>query len=209
MTRETRESGERRHERPRRAPGVPREGLAGPEARDRQRTATTRPTALDERLASQSPAEPEPSRRPPLLGALPVLLGVVAGVALCAGGALLLRVVFAGTPTPPAAPPTGATTSAICADLLGQRYSDLYTRLAPALQAQGTEAQFVASQGALDTLQGRVTACQAQTGPVAGASAPVTLTLQRAQAGSLVAHLTLSDADGGDAWRIAAYDATI
>ncbi len=130
--------------------------------------------------------------------AAPVLLGVLAGLALCGLGYLTLTLL---TPRQPDVRPTAR---AICADLTGQRYDQLYMLLAPALQAQGTEAQFIASQRELDQLQGRVTDCSTSSVAISGASASVTFTLMRAGATQPTTAQASLGADG-NAWRITAY----
>ncbi len=143
-------------------------------------------------------APPETARRWRRLIATPILLGALAGLALCGLGYLALNL-FSGH-QPDAQP----AARAICADLTTQRYDQLYTLLDPALQAQGTEAQFAASQRELDQLQGRVTTCAPGATTISGASASVAFSLTRAgspQPASALASLT-SD---GTSWRIAAY----
>jgi hypothetical protein len=131
-------------------------------------------------------------------GYTPILLGVMAGLVACgliALGARLLE---------PRQADIQPAMRAVCADLMGQRYDDLYSLLAPALQAQGTEAQFVASQREVDQLQGQVTACEPGTPSVNGAQAIAPFTLTRAESFQPVAAqvaLTLSDGT----WRIASY----
>lgn len=139
--------------------------------------------------------ERQPMRRLP---AAPVLLGALAGLALCGLGYFTLSLIY---PRPPEIQPTAR---AICADLTAQRYDQLYTLLDPALQAQGTEAQFVASQRELDKLQGPVTGCATASVTVSGANAGVTFTLTRTgsrQPASAQATLTMD----GASWHVTAY----
>lgn len=131
-------------------------------------------------------------------GALPVLLGALAGLALCA--VVILALTLAAAPPPDPAP----TARMICADLTSQRYDSLYTLLAPSLQSQGTQAQFVASQRQLDVLLGPVQSCQTSIDATSGGVARVALTLQRGQAAAAQARLALTQAPGG--WRISSYD---
>jgi hypothetical protein len=131
-------------------------------------------------------------------GYTPILLGVLAGLIACGLSALGARLLE------PHQPDIQPTTRAICADLMGQRYDSLYNLLAPALQAQGTEAQFVASQREVDQLQGQVTACAPGAPSVSGAQATAPFTLTRAESLQPVTAqvaLTLS----GGTWRIANY----
>lgn len=133
--------------------------------------------------------------------ALPILLGVAAGLAICALAyfALTLR---AG-PTPDPTP----TARAICADLTTQKYDSLYTLLSPDLQSQGTEAQFVASQRELDSLLGPTRTCQAAVMANTGSQATIALTLQRGQTAAKSAQVALAEAQGN--WRITSYDQTV
>lgn len=132
------------------------------------------------------------------LGAAPALLGVLAGLALCGLGYLALTLF---TPRQPDIQPTAL---AICADLAGQRYDDLYARLDPALQAQGTAAQFAASQRELDQLQGVVKACSVASAPVAAGQGAINFTLTRAGASRPVSAAATLTPDGST-WRISAY----
>lgn len=131
-------------------------------------------------------------------GILPILLGVMAGVALCvvAYAALTFNAKPAPDPTP--------TARVICADLSAQRYDALYAMLAPNLQAQGSAAQFAASQRELDSLQGAVTACAATVASQSDGVAGITLNLRRGAAPAVSAQVTLTQAGAG--WRISAYD---
>jgi hypothetical protein len=132
-------------------------------------------------------------------GGLPILLGVAAGLALCAVVYLTLTLTAGRAPDP------APTARAICADLTSQRYDNLYTLLAPDLQRQGTQAQFTASQRELDRLLGPAKSCAATVNSTSGGAADVTLALQRGQAAS--AQLTLIEEQGS--WRIASYGQTI
>jgi hypothetical protein len=134
-----------------------------------------------------------------LRGPLPVLLGIVAGLGLCA--VVYLALTFSAGP----APDPAQTAHAICADLTTQRYDNLYALLSPDLQQQGAEAQFAASQRELDSLLGPVRSCRATIGSNGGGAAGVTLALQRGQATN--AQVALTQAQG--AWRIASYDQTV
>lgn len=130
---------------------------------------------------------------------LPVALGVAAGLALC--GLVYLALTFFNQPAPDPAP----TARAICADLTTQRYDGLYTLLSPDLQAQGSAGQFSASQRELDQLIGPARTCAASVSSVSGATADISLTLQRTKASE--AQVTLIQVSG--AWRIASYEQTV
>jgi hypothetical protein len=138
-------------------------------------------------------------------GGLPILLGVAAGLALCALAYFALT--FAA-PQATLAPDPAPTARAICADLSGQHYDTLYALLTPDLQRQGTEAQFAASQRELDSLLGAVHGCQASVTTNGGGAAAITLRLQRGQTPAAGAHLALAQTQGG-AWRIASYDQNV
>lgn len=132
---------------------------------------------------------------------VPLLLGALAGLALC--GLAYVALVLS-TPRQPLITPVAR---AICADLTGQRYDDLYTRLDPALRAQGTAAQFAASQRELDQIQGAVTACAPTNSTVSGGTASLTFTLTRAGSHQpSQAHTSLTS--DGSTWRITAYSDT-
>lgn len=148
-------------------------------------------------LGADSPQQRVTAAR--MRGGLPILLGVAAGLALCA--VVYLVMTLTAGPAPDPAP----TARAICADLTSQRYDNLYTLLSPDLQRQGTEAQFTASQRELDRLLGPTKNCAATVNSTSGGAANVTLALQRGQAAS--ARLALTQTQGS--WRIASYDQAI
>jgi hypothetical protein len=117
-------------------------------------------------------------------------------------GALIL---FAPRVASPPAP--NATMQTLCADLTAQRYADAYALLSPRLQAQGSQAQFVASQRELDALQGDVTTCSAAIVNVAGSNASASLQVTRAHAKTASAAVTLTAI--GSAWRVDSYDTAV
>lgn len=129
----------------------------------------------------------------------PIALGIMAGLALCGLG--YLTITLFNQPTPDVAP----TARAICADLTAQRYDSLYSLLSSDLQAQGTPAQFVASQRELDRLLGPVHACSVSATSVGGGAGELTLAMQRERA--IVAHVSLTQTSRN--WRIASYDQTV
>lgn len=151
-------------------------------------------------VAAESRGQRAQAGKPPR-SALPVLLGVAAGLAICAlvYFALTLRAGPAPDPTP--------TARAICADLTTQQYDSLYTLLSPDLQSQGTEAQFVASQRELDSLLGSTRTCRVTVLSNTGSAATISLTLQRGQTAAKGAQVALALAQGN--WRIASYDQNI
>jgi len=135
---------------------------------------------------------------------MPILLGLGAGIALVA---LALGALILLTPRPAAPPAPSLTTQAFCADLTAQRYADAYALLSPRLQAQGSQAQFVASQRELDALQGDVTACSSAIVNVAGGSASASLQVTRAHTKSASAAVTLVAV--GSSWRVDSYDTAV
>lgn len=134
-------------------------------------------------------------------GALPILLGALAGLALCALAYLALT--LSAKPAPNPAP----TARTICADLTAQRYESLYTLLSPDLQRQGSAAQFAASQRELDSLLGPVRACHASVTSESGGVVSLALTLQRGQTAAASAQVTLDEAQG--VWRVSSYDQNV
>lgn len=131
-------------------------------------------------------------------GIVPILLGVMAGLALCAVAYAALT--FNNKPAPD---PTPAA-RAICADLSAQRYDALYAMLSSNLQSEGSEAQFAASQRELDSLQGAVTGCAPTVASQSDGVAALTLNLRRGAAPAVSAQVTLAQA--GNDWRISSYD---
>lgn len=143
-------------------------------------------------------AKPDGEKRPRRAPAMPVLLGALAGLALCGLGYLALNL-FTGRQ-----PDVQPTVRAICADLTARRYDHLYTLLTPALQAQGSEAQFVASQQELDALLGPVKACA--PGPLSTSGSTTTIPFSLTRAGSIQpASAQVALAVSADTWRISAY----
>jgi hypothetical protein len=144
------------------------------------------------------PSEPRGAFRGSL-GLLPILLGAVAGLVLCA----VVYLIFSATSAPRVDPTP--TAHAICADLTAQRYEHLYTLLSPDLQSQGDAAQFAASQRELDSLRGAAHTCRASVGSLGTSPVVVTLRLQRTQ--SVSARVTLIQTSSG--WRVSAYDENV
>ncbi|MFI5273072.1 MAG: hypothetical protein ACHQ4H_08585 [Ktedonobacterales bacterium] len=142
-----------------------------------------------------------PSARPGLLRRQSgVIAGAVAGFLLCALVFLIVRAITGASRTPPPA----ATAQTLCADLRTQHYADLYTQLAPALQAAGTAAQFTASQQELDRLRGPVTGCTYTLSQVSDSGAAVRFTITRDSAAPAPASVTLRSSAG--VWQIESYD---
>lgn len=133
------------------------------------------------------------ARLPP---AMPVLTGALAGLILCGLGYLALHALS------PRQPDVAPTLRAVCADLTAQRYDHLYTLLDPKLRADGTQAQFIASQRQVDALLGRATTCAAGTPSATGSSVSVAFTLTRG-AQTPPAQAALVSESGS--WRIVSY----
>lgn len=131
------------------------------------------------------------------LGALPIMLGVVAGLALCGVGLVALNSFSGGRPPAPS-----SMVGSICDDLSAQKYDDLYSLLAPNLQQQGSQTQFVASQRELDIVLGPVTSCHDATSWTGTGAARATLTLERKSEATSVVTLIYRQSD----WRIDAFD---
>ena len=154
-------------------------------------------------------AKPAPRRT---LQALPVTLGLVAGVLLVIVGATLLS---RGS-TPPAnstaakTPAFAPTARQLCDDLTAQRYDDLYGLLAPAQQQIGPRDQFVAVQRQLDAQLGAVRTCVYQASQQDAGH--VTLTLSLTRGSSSAAPVTTAQAQltwEQQGWRISDYDTSL
>lgn len=157
--------------------------------------------------AERAPTRPAaaPARaRPGWRRFTPILLGLVAGIALVAVGLAALTI-FAPRVAQPQAP--SVTTQALCGDLKSQQYGAAYVLLSPHLQTQGTEAQFVASQRELDALQGAVTTCSSTIINVTGGSASAALQVTRAHTPAASGAVTLTLV--GAVWRVDAYDTSV
>lgn len=139
------------------------------------------------------------------LGRVPLLLGVICGLAFCAIGGLVLTV-LQGSAQPSLPTPDG-TAHEICTDLLGQGYANLYGLLSAMQQANGAEAEFAASQRQLDIAAGSVTRCAASATTTANGQAQAQITLVRGTAAATSGMCTLIYVDGG--WRLDAYDASV
>ena len=149
------------------------------------------------RPQSQPPEEVAP-RRAARWGGLAIVLGALAGIAVCA-------VVFGGLylVNGRAASPDGAA-QALCADLQAQNYAAAYGMLAPALQHEGTAQQFALSQQQLDGIKGKVTACVYTITSADSAQSSVTLTVTRALGGSMSGAVHFQYL--GNAWKVDSYD---
>jgi hypothetical protein len=95
----------------------------------------------------------------------------------------------------------------VCDALATRDYATAYADLSTALQQQGTEEQFAASQQDLDRLDGAVTSCSFSNPRVSGSNATFTLNVRRAQSGAASGTLRLVFERGG--WKVDAYDASV
>lgn len=150
--------------------------------------------------AAAVPREPAGTARG-IARRLPLLLGAITGVLLCAAAIALTALLAPRTPDP------RSTARALCDDLTSQDYAAAYTLLAPTVRAQGTQAQFVASQRQLDVLRGRVTRCAYTISGASTASAIVTLSLTRGPEAAATAEVRLIFA--GHDWLVSAFDTSL
>lgn len=133
-------------------------------------------------------------------GYLAVVLGVATGALLCVAIFAIIQLVNGRAPRPE------ATAQALCDDLTSQRYDAAFALLSSGLQAQGTQAQFIASQQQLDTLLGKATRCSFTVQSADASSASVALVATRAgKSATGSVRLTRQ----GDGWRVAAYDTSV
>lgn len=145
-------------------------------------------------------ARPAPRRA---LRFLPVVLGMVAGVALVIVGLSLLSRGSA-TAQPPSFTPTARQ---VCNDLTAQRYDDLYGLLSTAQQQIGPRDQFVAVQRQLDAQLGATHTCAYSAAQQDASHVTLTLTLTRGAAPAAQAQAQLTYERNG--WRISDYDSAL
>lgn len=135
----------------------------------------------------------------------PWVLGLLAGVSL-SGVMLILLLTFAAPAANQAPPSPQPTAQSFCADLVMRHYDAAYALLSTAQQAQGTAAQFTASQRELDTLQGPVTQCVSTVSHVGATQASATLRITRnARTSDGALTLVLQ----GSSWRVDSYDTSV
>ena len=137
------------------------------------------------------------------LRALPVALGIVAGVALVIIGATLLSHRSSAAPPPSFIP----TARQLCNDLTTQRYDDLYDLLAPVQQQIGVRDQFIAVQRQLDAQLGTTRACVYSATASDTSHVTLTLTLTRGTAPAATAQAQLTYQQ--QRWRISDYDSSL
>jgi hypothetical protein len=135
----------------------------------------------------------------------PLLLGGICGLAICLAGGLVLTAIQGGAR--PSLPAPDGTARAICADLLARDYAKLYGLLSVAQRANGTEAEFAASQRRLDIAAGSVTRCAASVATTASGQAQAQITLARGGAATSSGMCALIYGDGD--WRLDAYDPAV
>ncbi len=94
-----------------------------------------------------------------------------------------------------------------CDALVARDYPTAYAYLSTALQGQGTEEQFAASQRDLDRIKGTVTRCAFSYVRVSGPRAVFQMNVARAQAGTATGVLQL--VFERNSWKVDAYDANV
>jgi hypothetical protein len=173
-----------------------------PPTRIRQRAAPSpTPRPAGHRQEHPLSQEDEGRERPALRGRIQLLV-----IAALAGA--LLAVALAGFLA--FASRTGTASVAaqrICDALVARDYPSAYADLSDALQRQGTEEQFAASQQDLDRLNGTVTSCTFAYPHVAGSRATFTLDVTRTSKGTASGALRLVYERGR--WRVDAYDTNV
>ena len=153
------------------------------------------------RMPSGPGRAPQPPARPWWRRQIGLLLGVAAGLVVCA-----LALVIANAITGPRMPPPAPTAQAICSDLERQDYADLFSRLAAA-QRSGTEQQFAASQRELDRLRGQVTSCTYTLPSVRSGAALARLSVVRGTGSPEQADIELGAENG--TWLVESYDTSV
>jgi hypothetical protein len=94
-----------------------------------------------------------------------------------------------------------------CDALVARDYPTAYADLSAALQGQGTEEQFAASQQDLDRIDGVVTSCALSYVRVSGSRAVFRLNVTRARTGMATGVLQL--VFERNTWKVDAYDANV
>lgn len=130
-----------------------------------------------------------------------VAAGLLAIVLLAGGGTALYKLDHA---------PEEAAAQ-FCAAVAASHYDQAYALLATPLQARFTRAAFIRMGAALDSAEGRVTACGEAGGGafdhrLGSGDATVTVRITRAQGDTFSGHMRLVD-DGG--WKVVALDASL
>ena len=133
-------------------------------------------------------------------GGIGIIIAALLGVVLAL--ALAVFLIFGSRPGT-----ASLAAQHFCDALVARDYASAYAQLTPALQQQGTEELFAASQRELDALHGPATACTFGDANVRNSSATFVLTVTRVRVGAAAGTLRLSFTAG--AWRIAAYDSNV
>ncbi|HEX9413453.1 MAG TPA: hypothetical protein VF916_08095 [Ktedonobacterales bacterium] len=129
-----------------------------------------------------------------------ILIGALVGI-VCAGGVALFLIFGSQSGT------ASVAAQHFCDVLVAHDYATAYADLSQALQQEGTEEQFAASQHLLDTLRGPATACTFSNANVRGSHATFILRVTRARTGAASGTLQLvSETEG---WKVASYDANV
>lgn len=152
-----------------------------------------RQSPLERVLAEQAQQSPRPRRG----NRLALALGAATGLVLCLLALAVVLIVNGRSSAPDAA------AQSLCADLSAQDYASMYTMLVPKLQAEGTQAQFAASQKELDTIRGKVAACSYTTNQADGSQAAMTFQLTR-HSGSSRGYVHFIYVNG--TWKVDNYD---
>lgn len=160
-------------------------------------------------MTGRTQGDTEPRQRPdraapvgtsPLRQRLPIVLGAATGILVCA--VVFAAILLLGRS--PSSPDTAA--QALCSALQTQDYAATYGDLSGALQQQGTQAQFIASQRELDIVSGATRACGYSIQHNDGTVATVLFTITRQTSGARQA--TARFVLDGDSWRLDYYDAS-
>ena len=94
--------------------------------------------------------------------------------------------------------------TAYVADIQRHQYAAAYALLAPDLRHTESEQSFAARMGAIETIDGRITAVSAVSQQQSGATTVVQLSITRARRGTFTAHLAV--VRSGGAWLIIGAD---
>jgi hypothetical protein len=143
--------------------------------------------------------QPEPAPASPR-GRAGIIIAALVGVVLALGVAGFL--IFGSRPGM-----ASLAAQHFCDALVSHDYASAYAQLSPALQHQGSEDLFAASQRDLDALRGPATACSFGDANVRNTSATFVLTVTRVRSGAASGTLRLIFTGG--AWRVAAYDSNV
>ncbi len=171
-----------------------------PPARTRRRAAPTPPPQPHSHYPEDQKDEAQEQRAAPRGRVQLVVMAALVGALLAVGLAGYLA--FASQ--------TGTASVAaqrFCDALVARDYPTAYADLSAALQRQGTEEQFAASQQDLDRLDGTVTSCTFAYPRVGRSSATFTLNVTRMRTGAASGALRLVFEHGS--WKVDTYDANV